>query len=229
MAQLIAITIETRRVSEASLAPIVAAISTQVSRDFAPAWNIAATELRLIPRGGALPSGAWAVRLMERGDEEGDLGYHEDDSGNPEARIFIEDIERFAASLSVTVSHEILEMLADPLTTRIFALSDGRSAACEVCDPVEADAFGYAIDGVQVSDFVLPSYFNSSVASAGSFDFAAHLRHPCPALTPGGYQLAYDPHGGTWNTIVARLSNGEFSWRALRRGRGACRARGGVH
>jgi len=218
---LVALTLETALVGAQTLTPIVAAIQTQIDRDFAPAWG-AAAELRLIPRGGALPSGCWTVRLLDRSDQAGDLGYHEDDGGNPESRIFVADVERYAASLSVTLSHEILEMLADPLTTRVFPLPDGRSAACEVCDPVEDDNLGYPIGGVQVSDFVTPAYFGQS---SGPLDFQKHLAGVCPTLTAGGYQLVYDPASEAWNTITARRADGSFGWRFLRRGRGWWRAR----
>jgi len=53
-------------------------------------------------------------------------------------------------------SHEILEMLVDPDTDR-SVYHDGDGQIVEVADPVEWD--GYRLDGVFVSDFVLPAWF----------------------------------------------------------------------
>ena len=48
-----------------------------------------------------------------------------------------------------------------------------RFGRLEVCDPVEN--WSYPLDGVQVSDFVLPDYFNSG---AGPWDEMGALTGP---------------------------------------------------
>jgi len=59
-------------------------------------------------------------------------------------------------SWSRDFSHEILEMLVDPETNR-SVYHDGVGQIVEVADPVEWD--GYRLNGVFVSDFVLPAWF----------------------------------------------------------------------
>jgi hypothetical protein len=63
---------------------------------------------------------------------------------------------------ALTVSHETLEMLADPL-----------GAGAEVCDPVEGLSDAYQLDGMTVSDFTLPANFTPG--ATGPFDHAGHL------------------------------------------------------
>jgi hypothetical protein len=67
---------------------------------------------------------------------------------------------------TVTASHELLEMLADPdinLTAFVESTaSSGVLYAYEVCDACEADEFGYKINGTLVSDFVFPGWVRSA-------------------------------------------------------------------
>jgi hypothetical protein len=64
-------------------------------------------------------------------------------------------------------SHEIVETLVDPDLTNRWALG-----LREVGDPVENVT--YSLDGVQVSDFVFPSYFGGS----GPYDQAGAQTSP---------------------------------------------------
>jgi len=63
------------------------------------------------------------------------------------------------------LSHEILELIADPLVNLLVKgphPSRPRHEVFhyrEVCDPVQAQT--YRIDGVHVSNFVLPNYYNT--------------------------------------------------------------------
>jgi hypothetical protein len=56
---------------------------------------------------------------------------------------------------------------------------------------------------VQVSDFVLPTYF-ATFLTAGPFDFGKHLSKVLPAMTPGGYLSYFDASDGQWHQITAR-------------------------
>ena len=51
--------------------------------------------------------------------------------------------------------------------------SDSKIYALEVCDAVEADELGYQIDGVQVSDFITPAWFEPTCADR--MDFKKHV------------------------------------------------------
>lgn len=96
-------------------------------------------------------------------------------------------------SWSITVSHELLEMLVDPyINLTVFVENEqggGTLFAYEVCDACEADEFGYKIDGVDgvlVSDFVFPSWFEPRQAHSTQFDWQNRITAPLQLL-PGGY------------------------------------------
>ena len=75
-------------------------------------------------------------------------------------------------------------MLADPWINWCAQGSDGRIYALEVCDAVEADRLGYEIDGVLVSDFITPSWFEPT--HADRVDFKRRILKPLQ-LAEGGY------------------------------------------
>jgi hypothetical protein len=108
------------------------------------------------------------------------------------------------------MSHETLEMRADPEINQVIfnqtTDSGGELFALEVCDAVEDDSLGYNIDGVLVSDFVLPTWFAPALASKGiKFDFLGHLHNPVPTLLPGGYIGAFPiPNTQGWIQVEAQ-------------------------
>lgn len=173
--------------ADADLAAWTDALQAQVSRDFAPAWGIEATLLH-VPTGAAPPAGAWQLVCLDTTDQAGDLGYHElTSAGLPLGKAFIATDRTYGLEPSVTVSHELLEMLADPFVyLSALVRADGTPVLVshEVCDPVEDDQYAYAVAGVKVSDFVLPSYF---AQSAGPWDHRGVLKAPAPSLATGGY------------------------------------------
>jgi hypothetical protein len=86
-------------------------------------------------------------------------------AGQPLGQVFARTTLDEGGLWTVTFSHEMLEMLADPnINLCAFDEDARRLYAYEVCDAVEADALGYEIDGVTVSDFVLDSWFEPSDA-----------------------------------------------------------------
>jgi hypothetical protein len=97
-------------------------------------------------------------------------------------------------SWTVTLSHELLEMLADPWINWCAQGSDGRIYALEVCDAVETDRLGYRIDEVLVSDFITPSWFEPT--RADRVDFKRRISKPLQ-LASGGYISVLD-EGGRW-------------------------------
>lgn len=96
-------------------------------------------------------------------------------------------------------------MLGDP-DINLIVQKGRRGYAYEVCDAVEDDALGYDINGVRVSDFVYPQYFETFwKKGATKFDHLGHLKGPLPALTHGGYMAYLDFATGQWNQLTARL------------------------
>jgi hypothetical protein len=98
-------------------------------------------------------------------------------------------------------SHELLEMLADPdVNLTVFVQHDQTGAGLlysyEVCDPCEADGFCYESEGVLVSDFVYPSWFESfRTAGSTQFDKQGKVSEAFEILT-GGYIGVYDVTSG---------------------------------
>jgi len=194
--------------TDAEIAPMVNALQKQVSGDFAPLWGIDAA-LGFVPKGGVLPVDQWWIAVLDDSTQAGILGYHDlTSAGLPIGKVFAKTDKAAGDSVSVTISHELLEILGDPFVNLSAQMGDGNFYAYEVGDPVEADAIGYLIDGILVSDFVLPSYFEQG--STSKFDFKGHLSAGCPALTPGGYISEYNAKTNSWTQILVRHSRADL-------------------
>jgi hypothetical protein len=194
--------------SDADVQKVVPALQTQVHRDFAPAWGIDA-ELNFVPHGKRPAPNTWWLAVLDNSDQAGALGYHDiTRQGLPLGKVFAKSDMQFGLQWSVTASHELLEMLADPdINLTAFVQKDmqhGRLFAYEVCDAVEADELGYQIDGVLVSDFVFPSWFESFRKSNGTqFDYCKLVKESFQLLK-GGYIGVYDVNGGGgWVQLTA--------------------------
>jgi hypothetical protein len=141
-------------VKDADVQSALPAFQSQVSDDFAPVWGIDA-DLRLVPQGGKPNSGEWWIAILDDSDQAGALGYHDlTTDGLPLGKVFAKTDLTYGENWTVTTSHELLEMLADPninLTVFDESQSGGRLYAYEVCDPCEADAFAYEKSGDRVS------------------------------------------------------------------------------
>jgi hypothetical protein len=151
----------------ADLAAAVAAVQKQLSNEFKAAWHIDATLVigaspaslfkRILAKIFRTNAEPWPVYIRDHSDKSGALGYH--NPGRPPITyVFAADCAPTAPGQlpwTVCLSHEILEMLVDPQLTRRSATSQYE----EVGDPVETAT--YSIDGVLVTDFVYPSYFDA--------------------------------------------------------------------
>lgn len=194
-------------VTDEALVPVVAALQKQVSHDFAPAWGIDA-KLRFVPKGKSAPEGDWCVMILDAADEAGALGYHDlTHDGLPLGKVFAKTSRLAGDNWTVAASHEVLEMLADP-NTNLAVMEEaghgGRLFAYEVCDPCQDDHDGYLIDGVLVSDFVYPSWFESfREPGSTKFDHQGKIRKPFELLSRG-YISVYDIGSKTgWHHIDA--------------------------
>jgi hypothetical protein len=125
-------------------------------------------------------------------------------NGFPVTYVFAkDDLEQYGEFTS-TLSHELLEMLADP-DANLYALGFTRSKTrkkseawipYEVCDAVQENL--YSIDGVRVSDFLFPEWFEPEHKRGSmKMDYRGVLRSPFE-LAPGGYTDAMV--GGKWTT-----------------------------
>ncbi len=205
----IALINRTPRIRDAPFARLLPALQAQVNEDVAPHWMTEMTILHLVGRKEQPDPTHWKIWLLGTSDIAGDLGCHEDDTGIPEAKIFTEDDMRYGAEISVTISHELIEMLVNPRIDQLVNIG-GVQYVREACDAVEADGDGYLKLDHRMSNFVLPSYFQPG--SAGPWDFRSLLSGSCPAKRPGGYVLSF--HDGAWHTDARRYADGTMSHRA---------------
>ena len=173
----------------AELTRVAAALSRQVERDFAPVWGVEAT-VDPFTRLQDVPLDAWPLIIKKNVQDA--AGYHDDKDGQPFALI------EFEPDWSLTASHECLEMLADPFGRRLKAGNLPDQAAqlglkgsrvrflVEVCDPSEGGQFAYQINGVLVSDFYTPRYFDPVKAAGVQYSFTGMITAPRTVLD-GGY------------------------------------------
>lgn len=207
--------------ADAELAGYLPAFRVYVDKHVGPAWGVAAS-LAFVPfaQRGAADRHAWWLVIRGHSDEPGALGYHDaHPNGLPFGRIFAGDDLRYGASLPVTITHELAEMLVDPDAAEVVQIGS-RAWAKEAADAVEADELAIEVDGVACSNFVLPAYFQAE--SSGPWDYGKRLVGPVPHLTPGGYMSFY--RNGQWHQVTARLADGSLSRRSQRPGRNARRA-----
>ncbi|WP_230330094.1 hypothetical protein [Nocardia aurantiaca] len=205
--------------TDAQVSAVVPALQTQVHRDWAPVWGSDA-DLSFVASGRQPPAGAWWLVVSDDSDQAGALGYHDlTDEGLPMGKVFARSDINAGLQWSVTVSHELLEMLGDPdinLAAYVFtSASAGRIYAYEVADPCEADQYAYQIDGVLVSDFVFPSWFeNFRKAGSTQFDYGNHITAPFQLL-PGGYIGVFDLSSGSgWHQLTAETMTARYAARA---------------
>lgn len=176
------------------LARVAAALQRQVTRDFAPIWEVSAT-LDGFARLEDMPVGYWPMMIVP--DVQGAAGIHLDKDGQPYALIEMSD------SWSLTASHEMLEMLADPFGNRLVpgrSLKRGQGRVeylVEVCDPSEAAEFGYTVNDVLVSDFYTPRFFDPVRSVATRYSFTGAVERPRQVLR-GGYLSWHDPNSDHW-------------------------------
>ena len=209
----IAVINASQTLTDQAVAAAVPALQKQVTRDVAPVWGVPA-DLLFVGTGKKPPAGYWWLAVLDNSDEAGALGYHDmTPDGLPLGKVFAGTDKLFGLSWTCTASHELLEMLVDPainLTAFVETEFDQnentvtRAYAYEVCDPCEADADGYKIDGVLVSDFVYPAWFEPFRKKGSTkFDQRGLLKEPF-SLRPGGYMSVYDVSSGSgWQQLDA--------------------------
>src|SRR4029077_5179272 len=90
--------------------------------------------------------------------------------------------------VSVSASHELVEMLVDPAINLMTTGPDPKATyAYESADPVEALSF--PVNGIPMSDFVYPAYFEIfRKPRSVRFDHENKVTKPFQILS-GGYQI----------------------------------------
>ncbi len=200
----IAITNASTCLSDEQVEAVLPALQRQVSYDFRAYWDLDCT-LTFLGKDQRPTKGWWQIVVVDNPDQAGALGYHElTSAGTPLGKIFAQFDIQNGSSWTVTFSHELLEMLADPWINWCAVGSDNRVYALEVCDPVEADGLGYRIDSVLVSDFITPAWFERTCADR--VDFQQHVTRELE-LVAGGYISIFEAQRG-WRQITAQGEGG---------------------
>lgn len=186
--------------TDAQVQAMIPALQMQWNRDLVPAWGVNECVLSFVPKGVRPAAGSWWLVFLDDADQAGALAYHDVTSdGMPISKVFARTARDDGASLSVCASHELCEMAVDPDCARIAQAVTGTLYALETADPVESDEFGYSINGVLVSDFVLPRWFGLSTGAKGVYDFCKRVKRPYQILS-GGYAQSFDPEYG-WQQL----------------------------
>jgi hypothetical protein len=180
-------------VTDADVKRWTSACATQIKEHVAPAYGIPPVRVQFLTARSHAPAGAWVIAVLDNADQAGDLGWHtEDASGRIYGRVFAAPCLDYGVPVSTTISHEIAETFVDPDVSEWMDTGRGYGVAYEACDPVEGDS--YLIDGVAVSDFVTPAWYDPNLLGrrhwldngtvAGAFE-----------LAPGGYVVRRWPDG----------------------------------
>jgi len=169
------------------LGKLVAALQKQMEKDFVPVWGYPA---RLYVTDKP-KNDEWQVVFLDDADAANALGYHDlTKNGQPISKVFVKTTIAAGQKVSVTASHELLEMMIDPGAQLWAQNTDGRFYAYEMCDAVENEE--YTIDGISVSDFVHPSFFESwHQPRSVQFDHLNKVSQPFQTLQ-NGYQIVSD-------------------------------------
>ena len=200
------------RRSDQEVQDAIRAINRQVREDFTPVWG-SGRLLKMRPSSFS-PSdpdtlakdpveAGGVIYLVDEESVEGALGYHDMNAREiPVGFVFV-----LADNWTVTLSHEVLEMILDPTVNMFipgpdprFLDDDGRWLlhSYEACDAVERTA--YEIDLVAVSNFVTPAYFRVGDSPGARNDFLG----VCVAsfgVTEGSHLGVIDFHTGEWLDI----------------------------
>lgn len=186
-----------------------AALNIQVNRDLASVWPGTAATVGSIPHLAHLPHGAVPVFLVKK-LPPGEGGFHSDKANQPFAKIIASPHDD---TWTIDASHEIVELLVDPYGNRmqtgnaIQIHGDGIADApgtfnylVEAADPVEANNYAYDINGIAVSDFITPHFYDAHPVSGLRYSFQNNLAGP-RRLQPGGY-ISYQTSDGRWQQIL---------------------------
>jgi hypothetical protein len=206
------------KIKDEELQSIIRAINRQINEDYTPYWSLGAT-LRLEGRSGKQPEkekpedmrGEAVVYLWDEVNVDDALGYHDKNySGIPFGFVFTELSKEMGENWTVTLSHEVLELIGDPEANLLVMGPHPNPAEnnrnvfhwYEMCDAVQAQS--YKIDDIEVSNFVLPLYFTGTDEFEGRNDFLGRITKGKSltsfGISPGGYVGFFDPQKNDMDT-----------------------------
>lgn len=180
------------------LTNMAAAVNVQLNQHVAPTWNLKDLQCAFYADSTKVPAGAYRLWILDNADQANALGYHDQDpQGVPYGRVFVNPIIKSggtdytsANSVSVTISHEVCEIVGDPEVNTWRQMSNSTLTCQELCDAVEGDAYPIAVNGLNilVSNFLLPPWFDYAPQAGSKFDYMNKLKAPF-TMTRGGYMI----------------------------------------
>ncbi len=191
---------------------LIAAMQAFVDNDVAPVWG---TPARLVRSTGFVP-GHWAMVFLDDADQPGALAYHDlTPDGLPESKVFVKTTLKNHDLVSVSASHELVEMLVDPAINLMTTGPDSKLVyAYESADPVEQ--LSYPVRGIAMTDFVYPSYFEAfHQPGSVQFDRLRKVSKPFQILA-GGYQIIFK--NGKWTQVFGSAAKKKRFEKEDRRG-----------
>ena len=213
-------TLNDRAVQEA-----IRAVNRQVTEDFVPVWGygrllklhavdfVPADPDTLSPQ--KVPADS-AMYLVDEASLPGALGFHDLNTRDvPVGFVFVLDPNDW----TVTLSHEVLELILDPTVNIFVPGPDPRDPnnivlhTYEACDAVER--ISYAIDGIAVSDFLTPAYFTIGDAPGTRNDFLG-VGVPSFGVTPNSHIAFFNLSTGTFDTVFGHQAQGAAATRKQR-------------
>src|SRR5713226_9594498 len=161
-------------VADENVAAVVSALQKQVLEQVTAFWPVADARIVFLPatKPEQADPASWLCSVLDDPDQADSLGYHDKTpAGLPFIKVFVKPTKEAGVSLSSVLSHEIVEELINSEIDSLALIdnSDGTGALVpqEGCDAVQANT--YEVDGVEVSNFVLPSYFDTQ--ARGPYDY----------------------------------------------------------
>ncbi len=171
---------------------VAAALQTQVTRDLSPIWGVSGC-VSPFRRLQDVPAGYLPLAIVSKGDlpDQQPNAFHQSTHGQPVGLVAYVD------GWSLLASHELVEIFCDPwgkLTAPGVREDQRVQYLVEVCDPCQFSS--YQINGVPVSDFVTPRYYDEPATTGLRYSFTGSVEHPLQILE-GGYI--------SWSTLDGKL------------------------
>src|SRR5208283_3133801 len=119
----------------------------------------------LIQSKGFVP-GNWAMVFLDDVDHAHALAVHDlTPDGLPQAKVFVKTTLKNNKLVSVSASHELVEMLVNPAINMVAMRPHSKLVyGYESADPVEELTF--RVNGIPMTNFVYPTYFEPFTSRA---------------------------------------------------------------
>jgi hypothetical protein len=191
---------------------LIAALQVYVNKHVFPVWG---TPAKLVKTKGFVKN-QWALVFLDDADQPGALAYHDlTPQGLPLSKVFVKTTLNNNELVSISASHELVEMLVDPAVNIMTTGPDPKLVyAYESADPVEALSF--KVNRIPMSNFVYPSYFETfHKSNSVTFDHMKAVTKPFQILK-GGYQIVFK--NGKWSQVHGSKTKQHHFRREDRRG-----------